>query len=452
MRLSLIFVCIFCTIFTSGYGQNRVVQLSFIEVKSGVESNPNGIKVYNAETRALLASDTNRIELPIETNAIRIKINDPAYHAVDTVLNVSKLLQNRRKDPVLVIAVRFKGQFVQGYEVTSEYRPEVVFGTDSLHVEDFEVLADQKYILLTYPKRLQKSACLVLFVDDKATYSLDLRGSLNIKKLDRDYRGNVYLITEEAIFFIHIRFDALSIQQIDENYYYEHVVPIHDSVDHSLFVSNFSEWYPAFEYFGVDMLHNEHHELIKIQDDLMMEMYRAEYKWADVRTKLWAWDMERDTGVDREVWIGATQFTQSLYYEPLYAPLYIRNDSVLIFDHYKDSLFFFDGDFYNKIGAVHISYHINKKRDGWKKRLVQDPITANIFAVFEKAGFSSIGNVKVKSGELDQRNYIHYRYVEKIRIHNDYVYYTYRPFESTQKKYLYRERLSEMAEKSNGYN
>ena len=41
----------------------------------------------------------------------------------------------------------------------------------------------------------------------------------------------------------------------------------------------------------------------------MMEFYRAEYKYVDVRTKLWAHQKQIETGIDKENGDGATVFT-----------------------------------------------------------------------------------------------------------------------------------------------
>ena len=59
-----------------------------------------------------------------------------------------------------------------------------------------------------------------------------------------------------------------------------------------------------------------------------------------MRTKFWAHDKQLETGIDKEIWVGATVFTNSVYYEPLYAPLFkVGEDSIFVFDHYKNLLF-----------------------------------------------------------------------------------------------------------------
>jgi hypothetical protein len=52
-----------------------------------------------------------------------------------------------------------------------------------------------------------------------------------------------------------------------------------------------------------------------------------------------------------------------------------------------------------------------------------------------------LGIVDVKTGEISEKVKLHYKYVEKIRVHNNKVFYIYRPFESIQKRFLYKEKL-----------
>jgi hypothetical protein len=172
----------------------------------------------------------------------------------------------------------------------------------------------------------------------------------------------------------------------------------------------------------------------------MMELYRSEYKWVDVRTKLWAKEKEHQTGIDAEIWVGANYFTQSIYYKELYAPMFHRNDTLFVFDYYKDMLLCYSahGD---PIDSIPIYHHYNPRSTGWKKQLIQDRITGEIYAVYDKAGFTYLGNVNVTTGLISELVRLEYRYVDKLAVHNNAVYYVYRPFESVQKRFLYKEKL-----------
>ena len=45
------------------------------------------------------------------------------------------------------------------------------------------------------------------------------------------------------------------------------------------------------------------------------------------------------------------------------------------------------------------------------------------------------------SGKLEESIPLYFKYPENILIRSNTVYYTYRPFESAQKKFLYQEKL-----------
>jgi hypothetical protein len=173
----------------------------------------------------------------------------------------------------------------------------------------------------------------------------------------------------------------------------------------------------------------------------MMELYRSEYKWVDIRTKIWAKEKEFETGIDAEVWVGATYFTQSIYYKEVYAPMFSRNDTVFVFDHYKNLMFRYDAKG-ELMDSIAIYYHLRPKESGWKKLLLQDQVTGQIYIVYENAGKTTLQRFDSATGTLGEIILLYFRYADNIIIRDNYIYYVYRPFESLQKKYLYKEKMA----------
>ena len=161
-------------------------------------------------------------------------------------------------------------------------------------------------------------------------------------------------------------------------------------------------------------------------------MYRAQYKYVSGRDKLWAFRKEQETGVDKEIWIGAAVFTNDILYKPVYAPLLVYYDTLLIFDHYKDLLFCYDSEF-NLLNSIAISYHKKVKKQKWSQPLIQDLKTQNIFALFNNGGYFILKKFDINSGEVNSGFKLSNRFVEKVKIINGYAYYIYKPFESIQK-------------------
>lgn len=423
--------------------QKKEVNFIFIEKSSGESIETIEYTVENALTKKNISGENNVFILSEGDEQLKLKVVDLSYKRMDTLIVVEDFLKSRKKRLTITIYISYDGQIVDGVDVSGVYRPQIIFSSDSLHVEDFEILDDNKLIVLTYPKKLVKGSRLVFLVNNEVIHEFDVPNSIIAVELSRDYRGNTYLKGKEGIYHVLLDVRGFSLNLVDQEYFNNYIQPVHDTLDNHVFISNYSEWYPAFEYYGVDVTDTNFQELAKIEDELMMELYRAEYKWADVRTKLWAWDMESETGIDREVWVGANYFTRSLYYEPLYAPIFLRTDSVVVFDFYKDSIFIYDGDTYKKIQTIPIDFHHLSNKTGWQKRMLQDPVTSRIYNMYEYAGYFSLREIYLPKGEEQRKMPLNYRYCEKIQIYNGYVYYTYRPFESIQKKYIYREKLEE---------
>ena len=357
-----------------------------------------------------------------------------------------EVLYSSKKDTIDIVVYMYESK-VRNLDVVPIYAPGTpikVFGDSLLSVEDFEILKDGKLVLLAYTKRLDKGSELLLWDNSKVLNRKIIDGVS--EELIRDFRGNPHLICKDKVFGIYNKNNEIKVSTIDQEYFKKYLAPILDTNKSKMFFSTFNKDYPSFSYYSYDQIDSTYVKIVEITDDLMMELYRSEYKWVDVRTKLWAKNQELKTGIDAEIWVGANYFTQSIYYKQLYAPMFHRNDTLFVFDYYKDQLRRF-----NRLGGVidsiPIFHHYFPKETGWKKKLIQDQVTGQIYAVMNLAGYSYIKHVDTETGKLGPAVKLVYRYVEKIEIYDNIVYYIYRPFESTQKKFLYKENLPFQYEK-----
>lgn len=316
--------------------------------------------------------------------------------------------------------------------------PDTIFESKRLSVSDFEFLPDNNLVLLTYPKNLKKGTELLVY--DGFKVLSDLPVNEHGKELVRDFRGNPHLVTENTVYGIYKENMKLSLAEIPKEYFFQYIAPIVDTAHTKYYFSNFDSKYPSFDYYAFDYLDSTYRKIAKITDDLMMELYRSEFKWVDVRTKLWAMDKENETGIDKEIWVGAAYFTQSIYYKELYAPMFEKMDTIFLFDHYKNYMYTYSFGGY-VLDSVPIYYHLQPKENGWKRNLIQDDITGEIYIYFENSGQVTIRRFDTHSGKLGNPIALTFKYPEEVKVHNNSVYYIYRPFESIQKKYLYRERL-----------
>lgn len=323
--------------------------------------------------------------------------------------------------------------------------PKIVFESKLLSVQDFEITDNYDAVLLTYPKQLKKGSKLLLYdMISEVKDSLEIEGEAI--ELTRDYEGHIYLIHAHGCARIIVNGDKFEVINVHPYYFQRYLAPIVGTTKSKMFFSTYDAYYPAFDYFYLDVVDSSYTKFASVIDKEMMEEYRAEYRFVDhhdliaVRQKLAAKNMELQTGIDAEVIYGRQAFTSSIYYEPPYAPMFKMDKYLFLFDYQCDTMKIFD-DNGKLLSEKSISHDQNARKKGWKKNLLHDRITNKVYALYEKGGFHYLHRINLTTGELKDPVRLHHRYAEAIQVVNGKVYYIYRPFESYQKKYFWMEKL-----------
>jgi hypothetical protein len=120
--------------------------------------------------------------------------------------------------------------------------------------------------------------------------------------------------------------------------------------------------------------------------------------------------------------------------------LFIVGDTMHVFDHYKDCLYHYDKKG-NKIDSVKISYHHPKNWREWKNVMLKDRMDNLIYAVYNNNGHKYLRRISYRTGKDEGKYKVIHHSADKIKIRDGSIYYVYRPFESGQEKFLYKERL-----------
>ncbi len=316
---------------------------------------------------------------------------------------------------------------------------DTVFGNVDYSVQDYVLLPQKNMLLLVYNKTFEKGTEL-WFTDSTqnkiSTYSIPYQS----KQLFTDYIGNNYLICNQSVFLINFRNKEIFLRTVSLDDFYGFHNRIFDTINDQYYYSDFNELYPAVQFYCKHRRDSSQHLLREVKDDFMMELYRAQYKYVSGRDKLWAYRKEQETGIDKEIWIGAQSFTQDLLYKPVYAPFFIVNNTVLIFDQYKSYLYKFT-QHHELIDSLFVNYYIGSKGEKWEQPLIKDESTGLIYALYNRAGYNYIRLLDIQTGVLTVATKLTNRFVTNIKIKDGYIYYIYRPYESQQKKFLYKEKL-----------
>ncbi len=326
--------------------------------------------------------------------------------------------------------------------IYAKARPDTILGSPAYSVYDFDFYED-KFILLTAAKSLREANLKLADLNGKVitSFAVPREGGL-AREFYRDYMGYTNLVCENYIYRInmyHDRFVLIPLAIEDVNAF---IRPIIDTINGKIIYTDYWKDYPMFNYFAFNEKDSARSKLISIEDKELMHAYNFEYYSLKPNEKLQARRMAMDLNVDKHVVASLMSgFTKSMFYEPLYAPLYVVKDTISIFDHYKNLLFHIDRNG-RKIDSLSISYNHPKNWKEWKNVMLKDDVENTIYAVYEKNGRKYIRQISLHNGQDQGRYSLQFHSADKLKIHDGYAYYIYRPFESTQEKYFYRERIT----------
>jgi hypothetical protein len=323
--------------------------------------------------------------------------------------------------------------------IYSSFKPDTLVGSPKYSIYDFDFYED-KYILLTAPKSLEKAELKLADASGKiiTTYAVPKEGG-EAKEFYHDYMGYTNLVCKNYIYRInmyHERFVLIPLSIQDVNAF---IKPIVDTINGKIIFSDYWKEYPLFNYYSFDERDSLKQRIHTVEDEELMHAYKFEYYSLMPKEKLAARRLAMELKTDKHIVASLMSgFTKSMFYEPLFAPLYIIKDTICVFDHYKDKLYHLNRNG-AKIDSVTINYNHPKNWKEWKNKMLKDDIENLIYAVYEKNGHKYIKRINSKTGKEEGKYNLQFHSADKLKIHDGYAYYIYRPFESTQEKFFYRE-------------
>lgn len=378
-----------------------------------------------------------------EKNDVRLVLSHLAYEPVDRMVRSSEIASGQ------VLRITMMPKVYQIPEVTiRRAAPEVVFQRADLHVGDHRVTKDGVWVLAYDRPQLwhrQEAAGEQLFRNGRLVLldtlfneiaSRPLDGEL--RRLHQDHRHRVVVDGRYQAWVAELRKSDIALGTVDRKTLHSAILPWTDSIaGHLLGSTRTAEW-PAFDHVKYDPATQEQHAICAVQDDFVMQLFRSQYKYMSGREKVIAMDMEKATGVDREVIAGfMTGFQHDAYFKVPYAPLFVVNDTLCVFDHARERIrrFTSTGGVIDEIPMVH------HNERGWKGKLIHDPATGKVFALFAKGMNSFLRNIDPSTGSMGERIVLTHPFPQEVQVYGGYAYYVYRPPGAVDRRALYREAL-----------
>lgn len=330
--------------------------------------------------------------------------------------------------------------------------PRIVWKDEHLNVGDIAFINDQT-ILLVYDheerwKRQEESkitlysGCFLILLDAGQNEIARISVPEVAAGFYTGFPHEVFLTGRYHQYHISIAEDNLQLIQVSDPDFHDSVLPVVAENGNLLCISNYEADFPEFGYSLLDKDDHQYTPIRTILHEQQMELFRSEYKYLAPRDKLEAFRFEINTGIDKEIVAGyMTGYANSIYYEPINAPLFDNKNELHIFDHVHGRIFthLWDG---SPKDSVQIDYHQIKRPERWCEEILHDEVTGKYFTSFKRNGKTYLSPIDTKTGLTGKRQALYYSFTDKIRVRDNKVFYIYRPFESSQNRYLYQEQIN----------
>jgi hypothetical protein len=134
------------------------------------------------------------------------------------------------------------------------------------------------------------------------------------------------------------------------------------------------------------------------------------------------------------------RFKQQFIDHPIYAPLFVHDSSIMVFDFYKNTRlrYFPDGTFSDSL-AIH--FH---QQESWQPFIFQDVRTNKYYTSYlNKEHKADINLLDINSCTVSPAVSLHYPSTKKIKVRKGYVYYLHQPYEKRNNVFLFRQKIEE---------
>jgi hypothetical protein len=329
--------------------------------------------------------------------------------------------------------------------------PEVVFSRPDLHAADL-LINDAGLWVLAYehPRMLRSEGeagreilreVRLVLLDTLFREVASCPVPEDVFGLRHDLRYDVVIEGTRHAFSVGRAGDELVLHPFGLDELRHAVLPWTDSIPGWVVGSNASADFPAFDHLAFDPLRDSTRRICSVVDTFMMDLFRSSYKYLKGPDKVLAMNLAGELGVDKEIVAGyMSGFSRNIWFKPLYAPLFVVGDTLLVFDHAKGMMRKFTRAFEER-GDVPLAYTGKKNGRHWAGRLVQDRATQQVYAVFRHFGTTWLQSIDAVNGTLGRPFSITGEYPEQVQVHTGKVYYIWRPYGSLQKRTIYREQL-----------
>ncbi len=323
----------------------------------------------------------------------------------------------------------------------------IVLSTDKILIDQFEITAyADKIVYRSVPSNILldytvNESGIILLLQEKQnkilricnrndTSYIDNELDFKAVTIDEDCKGNINIMTEDSVFQLFV--------QKTKGHTSVYIYPPHCITEYNELLSNCVGFINKNYIFKTLNKHNQKVNYWSINDSDKRNIYLVydenRYLFAqnslDRKNELLAKygnvDIMGDISVNN-IKIARQIMQHQWFFErigciPSYNPLFINNDTIIIFNHVTDSIVFLDEN-YNFLKSVSIRYPM---LSNWADMIYQDKANGRFYAKFINNGIITLKEIDINKGDIIREIHLENKlFPEKIKIYDNHIYYIY---------------------------
>ena len=352
--------------------------------------------------------------------------------------------KNNSEKPILIKLERSVEQ-LKDVEVSKSKLEHLYFGESKIMVLDYEFW-DANTLIALYNYHTKKCSAVLLNKSDKLVDEISLPS--NFEYFYYSCIKRTFAVTTDGVYEISFQNGNLKVDTFNQKYFETTVLSYAGFIDGFFYIQLFDALKFSTKYFLEDTKIKKIYPnpFLVVNDNNEISKYKHDLSRKDTARK-------RDLALYKSLGIDLSD----LYYtketpgefivvnemkqkhKDVYAPLFVTDSLVMIFD-YVDSLirkFSFDTE---KKSTTNISYMLDKT---WNRKVLYDRVQKKFYGVFFDNHFHSVKEINIETGNASFAKKISYPEVRNIKIRNGEIYYLHAPFEPTGNVFLFKEKITE---------
>jgi len=299
--------------------------------------------------------------------------------------------------------------------VTGE-RIKKLFSEEPLYIMDYEIWENQIIFLANVNRNPRRSRMYLSTVSGDTISSIKVNSP---KELFRDCFGNIHFISSDTVWQIYPEEEKLwLIYPSDRQSFDETLLHIKTELDGKLFYQRYVRQGKVVYTYYIDNIYQQPVIVSTIRDSVFLSLQADEARFSTMGS-----DIDMDPPMQ-------------LRQNPINAPLFKLDDQIVIFNYINDRI-----EFYSSKGELvdetEISFHKKEKSlaiilktmemdPSFTELMIMDKSMKKFYALFINNGIHTLVEIDIFTGETGKRiNIPEFAYIDRIRVHNNAVYFMY---------------------------